>query len=136
MRLFCLSCLCLHQGVEFIGKAALLKQREEGMKRRLAGFVLEDLDIDSEVWPWGREPIYRNGQLAGMTTCSSYGPTQGKMICLGWLTNKDEATGQLMEVTSDFVHKAQYEIDIGGKRFQAKARLYPYQLGAKQGSLG
>ncbi|XP_071785697.1 pyruvate dehydrogenase phosphatase regulatory subunit, mitochondrial-like [Asterias amurensis] len=124
------------KGVEFIGKAALLKQREEGMKRRLAGFVLEDLDIDSEVWPWGREPIYRNGQLAGMTTCSSYGPTQGKMICLGWLTNKDETTGELREVTSDFVHKAQYEIDIGGKRFQAKARLYPYQLGAKQGSLG
>ncbi|XP_022098124.1 pyruvate dehydrogenase phosphatase regulatory subunit, mitochondrial-like [Acanthaster planci] len=124
------------KGVEFIGRSALLKQRQEGVQRRLVGFIMEDHNINTDLWPWGGEPIYRDGQLAGMTTCSSYGPTQRKMTCLGWLTNHDPDTGRLSEVSPEFVHKGRYEIDLAGRRFPLKARLYPLQLGAKQPTHG
>lgn len=53
---------------DFIGRAALLKQSESGVKQRLAMFELEDIDPDKDVWPWGNEPVYRNGEFVGTVT--------------------------------------------------------------------
>lgn len=57
---------------DFIGKEALLKQKHEGVKQRLCMFELEDIDPDKDIWPWGNEPIYRNGQFVGTVTSSGY----------------------------------------------------------------
>ncbi|XP_038069939.1 pyruvate dehydrogenase phosphatase regulatory subunit, mitochondrial-like [Patiria miniata] len=111
--------------LEFIGQSALLRQQGEGVHHRLATFVMEDHKVDKDLWCWGSEPIYRNGQLAGMTTSSSFSPTLGSMLCLGWLNNTDPQTGQTQVVTHDYVTKAKYEIDIAGQMFPAKANLYP-----------
>ncbi|XP_038070075.1 pyruvate dehydrogenase phosphatase regulatory subunit, mitochondrial-like isoform X2 [Patiria miniata] len=120
------------KGVEFIGQSALLRQQREGIHRRLVAFVMEDHKVDKDLWCWGSEPIYRNGQLAGMTTSSSFSPTLGSMLCLGWLNNTDPQTGQTQVVTHDYVTKAKYEIDIAGQMFPAKANLYPPKLVTKQ----
>ncbi|XP_022104330.1 LOW QUALITY PROTEIN: pyruvate dehydrogenase phosphatase regulatory subunit, mitochondrial-like [Acanthaster planci] len=121
-----------NKGIEFIGQSALLRQQEEGIHRRLTAFILEDHKVDRDLWCWGGEPIYRNGQPAGMTTSSSFSPTLGSMLCLGWLSNTDRQTGQTHEVTHDYVTKAKYEIDVAGHMFPAKANLYPPKLVTKQ----
>lgn len=68
------------QKSNFIGKKALLKQKEEGIKRRYIQLVLEDFDIEKDIWPWGSEPIYANGTCMGLTTTTSYGFTLKKMV--------------------------------------------------------
>ena len=45
----------------FIGKGALLMQKEQGVRRKLVQFLVDDFDIESDIWPWGGEPIYRYG---------------------------------------------------------------------------
>jgi len=52
----------------FIGKFALQRQKEQGVTQRLVFFVLEDIDPDIHIWPWGGEPLYRNGEFVGTVT--------------------------------------------------------------------
>ncbi len=84
------------------------------------------------MWPWGGEPIYHNGLYSGMTTCSSYGPSIGKMICIGWITNPHPETGELQVLTNEFINQGLYEINIAGKKVHAKCSLYPSKLSTKQ----
>lgn len=42
--------------------------------------LLNNHDPDSEIWPWGGEPIYRNGQHVGETTTTGYGFTFQKQV--------------------------------------------------------
>lgn len=63
-----------------MGKEALLRQKQEGIKRRYIQLVLEDHDKDEDIWPWGSEPIYVNGKCAGLTTTAGYGFTLNKMV--------------------------------------------------------
>jgi len=48
-------------------------------------FVLNDIDPNMDVWPWGGEPIYRNNKYVGTITSSGYGFTIDKIICLGFI---------------------------------------------------
>lgn len=87
--------------------------------------VLEDHDTELDVWPWWGEPIYRNGELVGVTTSSAYSYTLQRHVCLGFLspTNTD---GSPAVVTADFINRGDYEVDIAGQKFPAKAKLYPF----------
>ncbi len=53
----------------FIGREALLRQKEAGIKRRLVQIKIND----PTVWPWGDEAIYRDGSLLGTCSSSSFG---------------------------------------------------------------
>ena len=61
---------------EFIGKAALLKVKEEGAKRELLGFTVDD---DAAVVEPGAEVVV-NGKVAGKVTLFTYGYTVEKNI--------------------------------------------------------
>ena len=61
---------------DFIGKEALIKQKKEGIKKRLATFIIED----SEVMPWGDEPILMNGEIVGYTSCGTFGHRKGHSV--------------------------------------------------------
>uniref|UniRef100_A0AAA9TT84 Pyruvate dehydrogenase phosphatase regulatory subunit, mitochondrial n=1 Tax=Bos taurus TaxID=9913 RepID=A0AAA9TT84_BOVIN len=115
----------LDKGVDFIGRDALLQQRQNGVYKRLTMFILDDHDTDLDLWPWWGEPIYRNGRYVGKTTSSAYGYTLERHVCLGFVHNFSEDTGEEQVVTADFINRGEYEIDIAGHRFQAKAKLYP-----------
>lgn len=52
----------------FTGKFALQHQKDQGISKKLAMFVLDDLDPDKDLWAWGMEPIYRNGKFVGTVT--------------------------------------------------------------------
>lgn len=92
-------------------------------------FLIEDHDLDEDVWPWGGEPIFRNGQYCGMTTSTAYGFTLDRHVCLGYVEDIDPVSGKRNILTSDFILKnAKYEVDIAGKRFPCKAGVYPPML--------
>lgn len=61
--------------MDFLGKEALLKQRDEGVKRMYVQLILVDHNAESDLWSWGGEPIYRDGKYVGATTTTGYGYT-------------------------------------------------------------
>jgi 4-methylaminobutanoate oxidase (formaldehyde-forming) len=100
----------------FIGREALLRQKEKGtLQRRLVGFLLED----PEPLLYGSEPIYRNGERVGYLGSGGYGHTLGAAVGLGHVEN---AQG----VTSGFVESGHYEIEVAGVRYPARASLRPF----------
>lgn len=60
---------------EFFGKDALLKQKEEGLKRRLRGITL-----DGKLVPRHNMEIYKDGQKIGYVTSGTFSPTLEKPI--------------------------------------------------------
>ena len=74
----------------------------------------------------GHESIYRNDKFCGYTTSTAYGYSLDKQVCLGFVHNFDDKTGEKLPITLDYLTKnAHYEIDIAGKRYKAKINLYP-----------
>jgi len=100
----------------FVGREALLRQREAGPpRRRLISFLLDD----PEPLLYHNEPVYRDGELASYSTSAGYGHTLGGAIALGYL--QCEAG-----VDSAFVSGGRYEIEVDGKRCAARASLVPF----------
>ena len=64
------------------------------------------------------EPIYRDGQLLGLTSSAAYGHHIGGAVALGYI-HCDE------RITADFVASGKWEIEIGLERFAATASLRP-----------
>ena len=100
----------------FIGRDALLKQRETGVKRRLAQFALDD----PEPLLYGNEPIYRDGKIAGYVTTAMYGHTLSAAIGLGYV--EDPEGGY---VDAGFVNAGTYELEAAGVRHPARVSLKP-----------
>jgi glycine cleavage system aminomethyltransferase T/glycine/D-amino acid oxidase-like deaminating enzyme len=99
----------------FIGREALLRQKEEGvLKHRLVQFLLED----SDPLLYGSEPIFRDGERVGYLGSGGYGHTLGGAVGLGRVENKGS-------VTADFVNSGSYEIEVVGVRYPARASLRP-----------
>lgn len=111
---------------DFLGHEALLRQRQDGVTRRFVMLVLEDHDTELDLWPWWGEPIYRNGQLAGTTTSSAYSYTLERHVCLGFVSPPPGPEGLPTPITPDFINRGDYEVDIAGQRYPAKAKLYPF----------
>ncbi|XP_065214392.1 pyruvate dehydrogenase phosphatase regulatory subunit, mitochondrial [Planococcus citri] len=111
------------KGIDFIGKDALLRQREEGVKRMYVQLILNDHDAEVDPWCWGNEPIYRDDKYVGAVTTTSYGFTFKKQVCLGFIQNLDSNKRPLM-VSNDYVLSGTYEVDIAGVRYSAKVNLH------------
>lgn len=113
---------------DFLGKEVLLDQKQNGMKKRLAMLILEDFDNDSDVWPWGSEPIFRNSEYVGHVTSANFGFTCQKMVCLGFLQMPDSQKNE--NITMDFIKdpNAVYEIDIANTKFKASVYTSPAEL--------
>ena len=102
------------KGVDFIGRDALLRQREKGLEKRLAIFVLED----PEPLLLGDEPIYRDGVIVGRTTSGNYGHALGRSVAMGYLENEEG-------VTPGWIRSGSYEMEVATERFSANVRLGP-----------
>ncbi len=100
--------------VEFIGRQALLRQREAGVKKRLVQFALED----PGPLLYHNEPILRDGRMAGYVSSASYGHTLGCSVALGYVR---DAAG----VDAAYVTAGRYEIEVAGERYAARASLQP-----------
>jgi glycine cleavage system aminomethyltransferase T/glycine/D-amino acid oxidase-like deaminating enzyme len=72
-------CVALGKG-DFIGRAALLTAKSEGVTRKLCSFTVEGYAPCH-----GGEAILHEGQVVASTTSAGYGHTLGKTIAFGYL---------------------------------------------------
>lgn len=103
---------------DFIGKAALMKQMECGVNKRFVQVLIDGHEMEADPWPQGGEVIFRNGAPAGRTTSAAYGFTLGCQVCIGYIENKQ------FGVSSDYISKGTYEIEIAGKRFPVRVNQH------------
>jgi 4-methylaminobutanoate oxidase (formaldehyde-forming) len=99
----------------FIGREALLRQREKGVKKRLVQFALED----PEPLLYHNEPIFRDGAVVGHVTSAAYGHALGRALAFGYVRGPGM-------VDAAYVKAGRYEIEIAGTRHAARASLAPF----------
>jgi aminomethyltransferase len=78
---------------EFIGREALLKQKQEGMKRRLVGFEMLGKDIARDHYP-----VFVHGRELGHVTSGSPSITLKKNIGLAYLPSENASIGATFHV--------------------------------------
>ncbi|MDM8541504.1 FAD-dependent oxidoreductase [Desulfococcaceae bacterium HSG9] len=78
----------------FIGKDALLKQKREGIKRKLVCMVVDASNADA----WGYNGIYKDGVRVGMTSSGGYGHRVAKSLALGYVPTELAAPGTKLDV--------------------------------------
>jgi glycine cleavage system aminomethyltransferase T/glycine/D-amino acid oxidase-like deaminating enzyme len=102
----------------FIGRDALLKQKEQPVRsKRMITLALED-DSDAAALMYHEEPIYRDGELVGSTTSGAWGHRIGKSIGMGYVKHEDG-------VTKDWIDSGKWEVEIAWKRYPAKVQFAP-----------
>jgi glycine cleavage system T protein len=100
----------------FIGRDALLRQKEGGVKRRLVNVALND----PARLLYHNEPIWRDGELVGRITSGMFGHTVGKSLGFGYVENRGE------RIDAGFVNSGRYEIEIAGDRVNAEITMRPF----------
>ncbi|XP_078368879.1 dimethylglycine dehydrogenase, mitochondrial-like [Oculina patagonica] len=82
------------KGVDFIGREALLKHKENGIKKKLCMLTVETTDVDPE----GNETIWFGGKVVGNTTSGAYSYRLKKSISLAYLPLELTEIGSRVEV--------------------------------------
>lgn len=93
----------------FIGRDALLRQRDAGVSRRLTSFAIEG----AHPLLLHEEPIYRDGRLVGRTTSGGRGFRTGLSLTMGYV---EIAPGE----SRRDMQQERYEIGIAGERFDLR----------------
>ena len=104
----------LHKPGGFIGREALLRQKEAGLKQRLVQFLLKS----DQPMLYHNEPIWQGDRIAGYVRSGMYAHTLGAACGLGYVTAADG--GIVGSIGAD-----DYEIEIAGVRYPATASLKP-----------
>ncbi|HKC09360.1 MAG TPA: FAD-dependent oxidoreductase [Methylomirabilota bacterium] len=104
----------LDKPVPFLGREALLEQRERRLTKRLLTFVLED----EAALPWGDEPILRDGRVVGTVTSAGFGHTLGRGVAMGYVRDPEG-------VDDAYIGGGRFELDVAGDRIPARASLAP-----------
>ncbi len=81
------------EGSEFIGRSALLKIKQKGIKRRLVGFQMEGREIARSGYR-----IFKDGQEVGVVTSGGYAPTLGVNIGLAYVPSEMATIGTDLEI--------------------------------------
>jgi 4-methylaminobutanoate oxidase (formaldehyde-forming) len=102
----------LRKEIPFLGRKALLAQRQQKLPRLLAGFKV----ADPAVVLLGRETIYRNGERAGWLSSAGWGYTIQSNLGLGYV--RCEAG-----VDRPYVLDGTYELEVAGERVPAEIFL-------------
>ena len=102
------------QKPDFIGRDAVLRKKEEGLRRRMLQFMLDD----PEPLLYHNEPIVRDGRINGYLTSGNYGHYLGGAIGMGYVPVEPGET-------ADELLGSSWEIEIAGTRVGARASLRP-----------
>ncbi|MFN2543481.1 MAG: glycine cleavage system aminomethyltransferase GcvT [Actinomycetota bacterium] len=95
---------------EFRGRAALEKQKREGIPARLWGLAMQDRLI-----PRSHYPVLAGEQQVGETTSGTFSPTLRKGIALAYLSPRDA-----------FKAGDEVEVDVRGRRGAARVTRPPF----------
>ncbi|HXX82407.1 MAG TPA: FAD-dependent oxidoreductase [Casimicrobiaceae bacterium] len=97
---------------EFIGKAALVKQRAQGLGKRLLVFTFDD----PKAFAWGGEPILMNGNSVGELTSAGYSRRHGRVVAMGYARGAEPLSdAQLIA--------ARFGVDVAGELFAVTPHL-------------
>lgn len=80
---------------DFVNSNQLKKQKEEGVKKKLIGFILEEKGIPRSHYPIRNE----NGEIIGEVTSGTLSPSIGKGIGLGYVNVKYSLPGTEIFIT-------------------------------------
>lgn len=94
---------------DFIGREALLEQKEQGLKRRLVGFQMIDRGI-----PRTHYPVFAEEKQVGEVTSGTFSPTLKLNIGMALVSKNYSAIGQSIE------------IEIRGKKIKAEVIPKPF----------
>ena len=98
---------------DFIGREAVLRKKQEGLKRRLVQFRL----TDPEPLLFHNEALVRDGRIVSTVTSGNYGHALGGAVGLAYVPCAGESEAEVLA--------SAYEIEIAGRRYPAKASLRP-----------
>ena len=98
----------------FIGRDALLAQKEAGIEKRLIQFRLSDPDA----MIYHNEPILRDGEYAGYIASGAYAHSLGCSIGMGYI--------KIGKLDKDSLYASRYEIEVAGKRIEATPSISPF----------
>lgn len=101
---------------DFIGRDALLKQKLEGLAKKLIGFEMVDRGVARQGYP-----ISKDGQVVGYVTSGMFAPTLEKNIGLGYVPP------ELAKLASDL------DIVIRGKPARARVVKTPFYANRARG---
>jgi dimethylglycine dehydrogenase len=79
---------------DFIGRQALLNQKEAGVKERLALMVVEAEDADCI----GDEPVFIGDEMIGRIASGGYGHYLGKSLAMGYIDAEAAKPGTAVEI--------------------------------------
>jgi len=94
---------------DFVGRDALAKQKEQGLKRKLVGFTTPERSF-----PRHGYPVFANGKPSGEVRSGTMSPTLGIPIGTAYVPVESAAEGSLLE------------IEIRGKRVPAVVQKMPF----------
>nr|WP_298103163.1 FAD-dependent oxidoreductase [uncultured Shinella sp.] len=98
---------------DFIGRDAVLRKEEEGLKRRMVQFRL----TDAEPLLFHNEALVRDGTIVSTITSGNYGHFLGGAIGMGYVPCEGESEADVLA--------SSYEVEIAGTRVKAEASLVP-----------
>ncbi len=98
---------------DFIGRDAVLRKKDAGLKRRMVQFRLEN----PEPLVFHNEALVRDGEIVSTVTSGNYGHFLGGAIAMGYVPCEGES--------AESVLSSKYEIEIAGERHAAFASLKP-----------
>jgi sarcosine dehydrogenase len=124
---------------QFIGKEALWEQKQNGVRKKLVSVIIGDrvLEIPSPPlaasssfpYPYGGEPLFRNGVLVGYLTSAGYGYSLQKAIGLAYISSKNlplvDPHGMPPIVDNKFIREGSYEIELSDGRYHCQVTLKP-----------
>jgi 4-methylaminobutanoate oxidase (formaldehyde-forming) len=97
----------------FIGREALLRQREAGVPhKRLLQFRLDD---ETECL-FHEEPLFADGQPVGVITSGMFGHRVGGSLGMGYVKRPHA-------ITADWIANTRFEIGVGDRRVPAQAQV-------------
>ncbi|HEU5368116.1 MAG TPA: glycine cleavage system aminomethyltransferase GcvT, partial [Ktedonobacterales bacterium] len=99
----------LDKGVDFIGREALARQKQEGLKRKRIGIAMTDRSV-----PRAGYALLADGQPVGELTSGTLGPSLNKTIGMGYVPPANAKPGTALEV------------DIRGKKVGASVVSLPF----------
>ena len=102
----------LDKPAAFLGREALLKQREAGPRKRLVMLTFDD----SRAFPWGGEPVLMDGRNVGEITSAGYSRRLGRAVAMAYA--RAEAP-----LTDEAILAARYRVDIAGELYDVTPHL-------------
>ncbi|MBM3546470.1 MAG: FAD-dependent oxidoreductase [Alphaproteobacteria bacterium] len=104
----------LDKNSDFLGRDALMRQRESGCQKRLGLFRVED----PKVFPWGGEGLLRDGKPVGEVTSAGFSDMLGTSLVMSYVRADHK-------IDRDHVMTGAYEIDIAGERVKVTPLAKP-----------